>query len=454
MTPQPGKLRIGVDGVGSTAVALDSRNRIVAVRRRRQISDSPVELLDEVLRTVSGTAEIDRVVLILPDLEIQRASQPGRVGVLRIGSPTTAVPPLAAWPVDRAVAAGAVCVVRGGHEYNGNVSAPLDTAAVAQFARGCIGQVDAIALAGVNALENPEHEELAANIISDELGPDIAVIRGSDTEVVGLLERENTAVLDAALAGAARRRLNQLTAVVEAHARNAAVYVLRGDGTVLPATYAGNHATASMSSERAGLINGSAHLAEVSSAVVVHVTAAAATVATTIAGLIPDSGRLWEIDGIRTGIRAPRIAAITRSDGSFAERVHAAIARARWGHDSVPVVIVGERAADVPDTASVTAIRPARSEFAAAVGAAVAEAAGSVDRIFWQGAGGRQVSVARARRLATDAALRAGADPRTVRETPVREALMTYVPVPAARLQVTVIGPVMESAPTPAVRAC
>lgn len=454
MTSRPDKLRIGVDAVGASAVALDGRNRIVAVCRRRPAIDSPVELLEAVLQTVSGTAEIDRVVLILPDLGMQESSLSGRVGVLRIGSPTTAVPPLAGWPVDRAAAAGPMWVVRGGHEYNGNVSAPLDVTAVTRFARACAGQVDAIALAGVNALENPAHEEYAANVISDELGPDIAVIRGSDTETVGLLERENTAVLDAALAGAARRRLHQLTAVVEDYDRNAAVFVLRGDGTVMPAPYAGYHATASMGSRKAGLINGSAHLAEISSAVVVHVTAEGATVGTTIAGLIPDSGRLCEIDGIRTGLRAPRIAAIARTDGGFAERVHAAIARARWGHESIPVVIDGDRAADVPDAPSATVIRPARSEFAAAIGAAMAEAAGSVDRIFWQGAGGRQVSVARARSLAMDAALRAGADPRALRETPVREALMTYVPVPAARLQVTVIGPLMESAATTAVQAC
>ncbi|WP_066902282.1 hydantoinase/oxoprolinase N-terminal domain-containing protein [Mycolicibacterium houstonense] len=454
MTSRPDKLRIGVDFVGSSAVALDSRNRIVAVCRRPQTSDSPVEFLDAVLQTVSGTAEIDRVILILPNLGIRESSLPGRVGVLRIGPPTTAVPPLAGWPVEPAAAAGPVWVVRGGHEYNGNVSEPLDAAAVTRFARACVGQVDSIALSGVNALENPAHEEFAANIISDELGPDIAVIRGSDTETVGLLERENTAVLDAALAGAARRRLYQFTALVEAHVRNAAVFVLRGDGTVMPATYAGYRTTASMGSRKAALINGSAHLAEVSSAVVVHVTAEGATVGTTIAGLIPDSGRLWEIDGIRTGIRAPRIAQISRNGGGFTERVHAAIARARWGHESLPVVVDGDRAVDVPDAASVTVIRPDRTEFAAAIGAAIAEAAGSVDRIFWQGAGGRQVSVARARGLAMDAAIRAGADPRTLRETPVREALMTYVPVPAARLQVTVIGPLMESAATAAVQAC
>lgn len=450
-TPARTRLRVGVDGVRARAVAVDSEGRLVAVHRGRR-GDPPARVLDALFRRGPGMAPTDRVVAVLPDLTLAESAQRARVGVLRVGAPAaTAVPPLAGWTAERAALAGPVAMVRGGHEYDGRISAPLDVPAVAEFARTCAGKVDAIALTGVNALENPEHEQLAAAVIADELGPDVPVMRGAETEALGLLERENTAVLDAALVSAARVRIDELSAAVRVHAPDAALYLVRGDGTVLPSLDAYRHATAWRGAALGGLLHGAARLAGVPSAIVVEATADRAVVGTTLGGLLPDSGLQREIDGIRTGLRAPRLTVIHRRDAGFTGKVLAAVARARGGRDELPVVIVGERADEVPDPSGIAAIRPGDGDLAAAVGAAVAEAAGSVDRIFWQGTGGGQDSVTRARMLALDAALRAGADPRKLRETPVREALMTYVPVPAARLQVTAVGPLLESADVAAV---
>ncbi|MFF5988282.1 hydantoinase/oxoprolinase N-terminal domain-containing protein [Prauserella flavalba] len=449
--PAETRLRVGVDGVRARAVAVDGEGRLVAVHRGRR-GDSPARVLDALFRRGAGTASTDRVVAILPDLTLAGSARRARVGVLRIGAPAaTAVPPLAGWTTERASLAGPVAMVGGGHEYDGRVAAPLDVPAVAAFARTCAGKVDAIALTGVNALENPEHEQLAAAVIAEELGPDVPVVRGAETEALGLLERENTAVLDAALARAARAHIDELSASVRGHAPGAALYLVRGDGTVLPALDGYRHATAWRGAALGGLLHGAARLAGVPSAIVVEVTADRAVVGTTIDGLLPDSGLPREIDGVRTGLRAPRLTVIQRRDAAFTGRLHAALARAGGGPDELPVVLVGEAPDDLPALPGIAPIRPEDGDLAAAFGAAAAEAAGSVDRIFWQGTGGGQDSVTRARMLALDAALRAGADPRKLRETPVREALMTYVPVPAARLQVTAVGPLLELADVAAV---
>lgn len=437
------RLRVGVDAVAARAVALDEQDRIVAAHRGHPGKDSPSRLLDALVAEGLDATAVDRVVAILPDHPLSDVVTGSRVGVLRIGAPAaTALPPLAGWPAHLSGGlAGQVTIVRGGHEYDGRESAPLDLAAVAEFARKCAGNAGAVAVAGVHGLENPDHELRAAAVITDELGPDVPVIRGAETEALGLLEREHTAVLDAALARIAGARIGELGAAVRAHNHDADLYVLRGDGTVLPALDALRHATASLGASGAALVHGAAKLAGVRTAAVVEVTARQVVVGTTHAGLLSESGLRREIAGVRTGLRTPRLTVVDRSGPS---RLLAVLARARYGFDDLPVVIVGDRAATLPDPPDVPVIRPPEGDLAAAVGAAAAEAAGTVDRIFWQGTGGREDSVARARRLARDAAILAGADPRSLRETPVKEALMTYVPVPAARLQVTAVGPVLE----------
>ncbi|MGY6653591.1 hydantoinase/oxoprolinase N-terminal domain-containing protein [Amycolatopsis sp. TRM77291] len=434
-----------MDAVTARAVALDERNRIVASHRGRAGLDSPSRLLGSLISEGIGTEAIDRVVAILPEHTPTEVTTGSRVGVLRIGAPAaTALPPLAGWPVtvSRAIA-GPVTMVRGGHEYDGRASAPLDLDSVAEFARGCAGNVHAVAVAAVHGLESPDHELRAAAVLADVLGPDVPVIRGGETEALGLLERENTAVLDAALARIARARIDELGDVVRVHNPDTDLYVVRGDGTALPALDAQRHATAFAGATRAAVTQGAARLAGVPSAVVVEATADHVVVGTTVAGLLPESGLHREIAGVRIGSRVPRLTIVDRG-GPFMARLLAAIARARYGFDEIPIVIVGEGVGALADPAGIPVLRPPDGDLAAAVGAATAEAAGSVDRIFWQGAGGREDSVARARRLARDAAIRAGADPRTLRETPVKEALMTYVPVPAARLQVTAVGPLLE----------
>ncbi|MGV9295969.1 hydantoinase/oxoprolinase N-terminal domain-containing protein [Amycolatopsis sp. NPDC003676] len=417
-------VRVGLDAVSGRAAALDETSRIVASYRG---TDSAARLLDALLAKVDAEA-VDRVVAILPE-PVPTGS---RIGILRIGG-ATALPPLAGWPVEMSTAlAGPVATVRGGHEYDGTASAPLDLAAVVEFARRCAGNVRAVAVSGVHGLENPDHEQQAATLLAEVLGPDVPVRKGSETEAIGLLERENTAVLDASLAEFTRARIEELGTAVRKHNPKAELYLVRGDGTVLPELAAQRHATACLGAARAALLHGAARLAGVPAAVVVEATGSQILVGTTRDGLLPESGAHREFGGIRIGWRLPRLTVLDR-EGSLP----AAVARARYGHDDLPVVLIGDR--PLPD-----ALRPPDADLAAAVGAATAEAAGSVDRIFWQGAGGREDSAARARQLARDAAIRAGADPRTLRETPVKEALMTYVPVPAARLQATAVGPILE----------
>jgi hypothetical protein len=89
-------------------------------------------------------------------------------------------------------------------------------------------------------------------------------------------------------------------------------------------------------------------------------------------------------------------------------------------------------------------VRPNHHAVANAYGAAIAEASGSVDQVYRYGEKGREASLEEARWAAIDAAVRAGADPASVRITSIVEVPLTYVPGEACRVQVKAAGPLLR----------
>ena len=85
--------------------------------------------------------------------------------------------------------------------------------------------------------------------------------------------------------------------------------------------------------------------------------------------------------------------------------------------------------------------RPAKDAF----GAAIAEASGEVDRVYRYETTKRDDALEEARGLAREAAVRAGADPSTVRITSITEVPMTYVPGGGCRVMVKAAGPLVRA---------
>ena len=92
----------------------------------------------------------------------------------------------------------------------------------------------AVAIAGVFASIAPEQELAATDVARRTLGRDIPVAVSHEIGTLGLLERENATVLNAALTGA----FDELAKTVGRAFPSAEAYAARGDGTLMALAHA------------------------------------------------------------------------------------------------------------------------------------------------------------------------------------------------------------------------
>ena len=139
-----------------------------------------------------------------------------RVAILRIGAPATlSVRPLLTWPEDLVAAvSGGEAMVRGGIELDGRDIVPFDAEAVRRFLAPLRGSVDAVAITSVFAPVSPRHELAAADIAREVMGPGVHLSLSHELGALGILERENSTVLNGALLGVARDVAGTLAAAL------------------------------------------------------------------------------------------------------------------------------------------------------------------------------------------------------------------------------------------------
>src|SRR5215469_15712957 len=115
------------------------------------------------------------------------------------------LPPFCDWPKDlAALVAGEVFMLEGGHEYDGRELMPFDEDHMRAAARRIRDEgFGAVGVSAIFSPLDPSHEERAAAILAEEC-PGIAVTLSHRLGRIGLLERENAALLNAALSDLAQ----------------------------------------------------------------------------------------------------------------------------------------------------------------------------------------------------------------------------------------------------------
>jgi N-methylhydantoinase A/oxoprolinase/acetone carboxylase beta subunit len=508
-------LRLGIDvgGTNTDAVILDREDRLQAKAKAPTTADvsSGIEAaVDAVL--AAGDIERSRISHAMLGtthatnavLERRRLH---RVAVVRIGAPATlSVRPLLTWPDElRSVVSGGETIVRGGIELDGREIVPFDAAAVRDFLAPLRGDVDAVAITSVFAPVSARHELAAAEVAREVMGEDIHLSMSHEIGALGILERENSTVLNGALLGVAREVAGTLRAALGRRGIEATLYFAQNDGTLMVLEHALRFPVLTIGSGPANSLRGAAYLTGRDDGIVIDVGGTSTDIGVLVGGFPRESSQAVEIGGIRTNFRMPDIVSIAIGGGtivrpdavgpdSVAWRIHTealafggatptltdaallagrardigshrpdaaladllagglarcdaavadAIDRVKTSRTPVPLIAVGGGSIVLADRIEGVSevLRPPHHDVANAIGAAIARVSGSAEEVVSFRARGHAEAVEAIAARAGAAAVAAGADPGQVTVVDVEETPLTYLMEPAARIRVKAAGP-------------
>jgi len=318
-------LRLGIDvgGTNTDAVVLGRDDALLA---RAKVATTPdvssgiaaaiaaaVEALGEgrerITHAMLGTTHATNAVLERKHLR--------RVAVLRIGAPATfAIRPLFGWPEDlRDTISAGETIVGGGFEFDAREIAPLDTDAISRFAASVAGSADGIAVTGVFSAVSADHEMAARDVLRKELG-DIHISLSHEIGSLGLIERENATVLNAALTGVAGDVAGAFRGALTESGIDPVTFFAQNDGTLMDLEYALRFPVLTIGSGPANSIRGAAYLTGSTDAIVVDVGGTSADVSVLVGGFPRESSSGVEIGGIQTNFRMPDLVTIAVGGGT------------------------------------------------------------------------------------------------------------------------------------------
>jgi N-methylhydantoinase A/oxoprolinase/acetone carboxylase beta subunit len=315
-------IRIGIDvgGTSTDAVAVDPDDRIIATAKAatsEEPFDGIVQALQRVIAQIDP-AEVSSAMLGTTHLVNALVQRRGlaRVGVLRLSWPSSRQPrPGTGWPPDLAgKIIGPWRVVGGGYQYDGSPIVPLDEAGIRSFARECAGRVDTLAISGVFSPSNADQEDRAAEIIGEELGVPVSLSHVVGT--LGLIPRENAAILNASIASVAGQVITGFHAALRDSGVAGEAFLTQNDGTLMPAAAATQFPLLTVNASIANSMRGASKLADLQDALVIDVGGTTADMGTLVDGFPRQRAAFTEICGVYTSLPAPEVNSVGFGGGT------------------------------------------------------------------------------------------------------------------------------------------
>jgi N-methylhydantoinase A/oxoprolinase/acetone carboxylase beta subunit len=320
------RLRVGIDvgGTNTDAVVMDDQDKLLAKVKHPTTSDVTTGILSAlrlVLEQVHGAAaNVNHVMLGTTHATnaILERRNLNRVAALRLGGPAThAIPPLTSWPDDlKAAISCGETIVDGGVEMTGEPIVPLDEDAVRRFLDSVSEQVEGVAISGVFSPVLSDQEYRVAELVREVLG-DIPVSLSHEIGSLGLLERENACVLNAALVAVAERVTTGLSNAMTANGITAEAYIAQNDGTLMSLDYVRRYPILTIGSGPTNSMRGASYLTGATDALVVDVGGTSTDIGILTSGFPRESSTAVEIGGVRTNFRMPDLVSLAIGGGTI-----------------------------------------------------------------------------------------------------------------------------------------
>ena len=128
----------------------------------------------------------------------------------------------------------------------------------------------AVAISSVFSPVNPDMEDRAAEIVA-EMIPDADITRSAEIGRIGLLERENAAILNSCLRPLAAETVTAFRRAISEMGITAPLYLTQNDGTLMSADFAEQYPVLTFASGPTNSMRGAAFLSGLKDAMVVDV---------------------------------------------------------------------------------------------------------------------------------------------------------------------------------------
>ncbi|MGJ8529052.1 hydantoinase/oxoprolinase N-terminal domain-containing protein [Maritalea sp.] len=508
--------RIGVDvgGTNTDAVIMDGDTILAGVKSPTTedvmggVAESITKALEQsgvpknqVSSVMIGTTHFVNAVVERRHME--------RTAAVRLCLPAAqCLPPMVDWPDDmRDAVGGKFWLAKGGHEFDGREISPLDMTELDTIAAeiGAAG-INSIAISSVFSPVNDKMEKIAMERLKERL-PQADFTLSSEIGRLGILERENAAIMNASLRGLSRKTVSAFGDALENVGLSCPYYITQNDGTLMNRDFVQAYPVLTFASGPTNSMRGASFLSGETDAIVVDVGGTTTDVGALVKGFPRQASTTVDVGGVRTNFRMPDVYSIALGGGTIIdgdgdamtvgprsvgyrilqealvfggetttttdvvvglgledigdvdkaksiggerlnrakskidEMIVNAVERMRVSPAPIPILAVGGGSILMPDqVGDLKVIRPEHFSVANAVGAAIGQISGEVDRIFSLASITREDALAQARKEATEKAIAAGAQPDSIELLDQEDVPLAYLPGDATRIRLKVVG--------------
>ena len=319
-------MRIGIDvgGTNTDAVVMDGEHVVTTTKTptTENITNGIVSALRTVVKDSNlDVGSIDGVMIgtthFTNAMVERRRLEP--TACIRLGLPATVcLPPLVDWPDDLAEVLGNhTYLAHGGHEFDGREISEFDPDEVRNIAENIQSKgINAIAISSVFSPVNSEFETKTAEVVRGIL-PDANITLSSTIGRIGLLERENAAVMNACLRNLAVATVSGFKEALSEMNISAPFFISQNDGTLMNADFAADYPVLTFASGPTNSMRGAAFLSDLKDAIVVDVGGTTTDVGVLQQGFPRVAATAVSIGGVRTNFRMPDTLSIGLGGGSI-----------------------------------------------------------------------------------------------------------------------------------------
>lgn len=319
-------MRIGIDvgGTHTDIVILDGTN-VIASHKALTTADIGTGIQNAICNVLDSSAIDRRAVqaVMIGTTQFTNAVIERRnlieTAIIRIGLPSTsAIPPMSGWPDDLADKLGRhVYMVHGGNEYSGEAITSLAEEEIASVIADIKAKgLTSVAISSVFSPINPSMEETVKKKVLAEV-PNAGVTASHVLGRLGLLERENAALLNAALMPLAHKVMQSFKQSLIDMNIAAPLYISQNDGTLMSAEFAADLPVLTFSSGPTNSMRGAAQLTGLKDAIVIDVGGTTADIGMLTNGFPRESSLAIDVGGVPTNFRMPDLLPLGLGGGTL-----------------------------------------------------------------------------------------------------------------------------------------